>query len=386
MRRWCVAVLAVFGSLLGGSPDAVAQASYEVSALASVSCPTDNFCMAVGYRSTAPLTASGLAYRWDGTSWHAVATPPPPAGKTVLGMSSVSCTSTVFCLATGYAGDGRTAASLIVAERWNGRSWRTIAIQRPGRTSAADVACVGASTCVAVGSHQVTRNGQDLTQAVAWQYTGGALRLRDTAARPFPETALSSVSCFAADNCTAVGVERKIGRPLAEHWNGKRWTWVGALPEPARAADESGVALSGVSCPAPRSCVAVGGDPRTSAPVVENRKAGGAWFSAAPSLGNVDIDGASSFTHVSCVQYQRCAAVGALYDRYNTFGILGWRDFRTGHFVVTRSDAVFRDVTCRDNACVYVGYGTDPGTGAMYATIYRGRANPTQQTIPAASS
>lgn len=380
MRRSILTLLAILGAVVGGSPDAGAQGSSDdSSSLLSVSCPTSSFCMAVGSASTGPASHFGLAYRSDGTSWHAVAIAPTAAGKSVGGLDSVSCSSASFCLAIGFASDGRTRAS-VIAERWNGRSWRVIPVERPGRTSEVHVACVGASRCVAVGSHQLVRGGKYYYQAVAWQYVGGALRLRDTASRPFPHTGLSSVSCFSADNCTAVGGERAAGRPLVEHWNGARWSWGGPVPQPARAAKVPGVTLFGVSCPAPRSCVAVGVDRKGSKPAVESRKSGGAWTFETASLDNLDFD-SGYFATVSCMPYQRCAAVGQLFDKYDYAGIIAWRDFRTNQFVVKRTSAEFADVSCRDNGCVYVGYEPD-SNGIRHAAIYQGRANPTEQQLP----
>jgi hypothetical protein len=69
---------------------------------------------------------------------------------------------------------------------------------------------------------------------------------------------LSGVSCRSAASCVAVGAYwggNGVGAPLAEVWNGKRWT------ETKPPASGSGLAINGlaaISCASPARCVAVG--------------------------------------------------------------------------------------------------------------------------------
>jgi hypothetical protein len=115
-----------------------------------------------------------------------------------------------------------------------------------------------------------------------------------SAAQPAPPPAkravlLTGVSCAVRD-CTAVGwyYTSAAGprRTLAERWNGRRW-------QVQRTAAPDGV-LSGVSCPVPAVCLAVG-DPAQ----VET---GGQWRRVA---------GGGGLNSVSCVSATWCQAVGS---------------------------------------------------------------------------
>ncbi|MGN6608382.1 MAG: ComEC/Rec2 family competence protein [Jatrophihabitans sp.] len=375
---------ALAAAVLRGAPTASAAAPDAVSRLVSVSCPTASFCMTVGsHASSSTAPAQALGYRWDGSSWHLAPAVAVPAGADGVDLTSVSCTSASFCLAAGFAERGSDHAFLL-AERWDGHAWHAVGIARPGSTTGVAVSCAAHAACVAVGSRLAHRSSGYYDQAVAWQYAGGMLRLRPTAARPFPNTALEGVDCRTATDCTAVGSERSDPRPLAEHWDGRRWTWLGHLPLSGHASGDPGASLADVACPSAGSCVAVGYDESLGAPLVENRKAGGAWYDVRPSLRPVaDIEGEGGLGAVSCFTFARCASVGAIVDRGGeTTGLSAWRDRANGHFVVRRSPAAFDDVACRSGVCVYVGSDfTDPDT-PFHAVIYRGGARPTRQPLP----
>ncbi len=127
------------------------------------------------------------------------------------------------------------------------------------------------------------------------------------------DSSLQAVDCTSANSCMAVGSFLTGGggppspRPLAAHWDGTSWQIV---PTP----DLPGVAgrLSGVSCPLPRFCFAVGtinpvslpGPPPTPAPVIEVWN-GTRWsIQSTPAIpGELDA--------VSCSGLLACTAVGA---------------------------------------------------------------------------
>ena len=87
------------------------------SNLASVSCSSASWCMAVGSWSPSQQGPSRtLAEAWNGTSWQLLITP-DPAGTAASSLTSVSCTSAARCMAVGDHGTGT------FAETWNGTSW-----------------------------------------------------------------------------------------------------------------------------------------------------------------------------------------------------------------------------------------------------------------------
>jgi hypothetical protein len=210
---------------------------------ALVSCTSASFCLAV------PLGVSGASWTWDGAQWTAHADPTRnrfsglscvsptfcvgvtsdnlaytftgtgwSAGSSVKDsntLTSVSCATTSFCMATDY-----TSAFV-----FNGTTWS-------GATQVSDellstVSCPSTTFCVALDYLEVshTYNG------TAWS------------SRQLPTWGWRDVSCSSSTFCAAFG------------WNGvttfdgTEWGPASPLGEPS--------AGGAISCPATRTCVAV---------------------------------------------------------------------------------------------------------------------------------
>jgi hypothetical protein len=171
-----------------------------------VSCPSRESCTAVGYSDkTVGGGRDTLAEHWGGTGWSIQPSPNPTAGKTSL--RAVSCLSATSCTAVGVV---RGRAPL--AEHWDGTSWTIQPVPFPAGSPVAlpyAVSCASPTSCTAVGFYYVgpshkPRKGDDL--------------------------------------------------PLVEHWDGSSWA-VQDIPLPGGAHEGY---LTGVACPMPASCVAVG--------------------------------------------------------------------------------------------------------------------------------
>ena len=212
-----------------------------------VSCPATNDCTAVG-------RAAGnqeLAARWNGTGWTVQSTPTLSAGGS---LSSVSCTAASACTAVGQTG------GVSLAERWDGMGWaiqRTVNPAGPANPRLSGVSCTTATVCTAVGSYTNTSGSQ---VGLAENWTGTSWSTQPTAVpNGSVGNFLSGVSCNSQTACTAAGADGTgFGNPvpdvaLAEAWNGAGWTDEQA---PTPSGDQS--ILTGVSCPVPTSCVAVG--------------------------------------------------------------------------------------------------------------------------------
>ena len=197
------------------------------SSLSGVSCTASDACTAVGsYNINTSGTVVTLAEAWDGTSWAIQATP-NPAGSTLNGLSGVSCAAARSCEAVGYASTPSTLVTL--AEAWNGKSWSIQTTPTPaGATGGllSSVSCTAADVCTAVG-YYVNSSGDRVTLAEAWNGTSWTVQ---TTPNPTGATtsALSGVSCTAADACTAVGsypgssgvgatLRGEVGRNLLDH-------------------------------------------------------------------------------------------------------------------------------------------------------------------------
>jgi len=106
---------------------------------------------------------------------------------------------------------------------------------------------------------------------------------------------LTGVSCPTPSTCTAVG-ESLSGGPLAMRWDGTMWRTQMAAGEFAL------LGFNGVSCPSATACIAIGG-------TYGQRWNGGKW-----ALQHIPVPaGAQGFnlSAVSCTSAQACTAVGS---------------------------------------------------------------------------
>ena len=223
--------------------------------LLAVSCPQPRACFAVGRYLDSAGTVVPLAEHWDGTRWSLQPTP-AVNGDTLSILDAVSCTSRRACTAVGLQ-EAPGVGEVTLAERWDGSRWT---VQSTANLDAVpgghldDVSCWSQLGCAATGGSQATArwDGEGWTADHAPIPTGAFAGV------------LSGLSCVGPSSCTAVGdyspvPEPHPGLPLAEHWDGARWTIqpapVPPVPAPAEAADSPLVA---VSCSSTRSCTAVG--------------------------------------------------------------------------------------------------------------------------------
>lgn len=86
--------------------------------LHAVSCPSGNWCLAVGY-SQRPTAQVPLAEVWNGATWAIKSTPNHSVGSDNE-RADVSCSSPSACTAVGQA-NFNGVSTLI--ERWNGTKW-----------------------------------------------------------------------------------------------------------------------------------------------------------------------------------------------------------------------------------------------------------------------
>ncbi len=346
------------------APAAVARWSVQPTAkppgdsnsLDSVSCAARTACTAVGTALGEPFGGSALAEHWNGARWSIQHPPRPHSTDLPVFLNAVSCASTIACTATGVgplhavadswnglawsgqqtarlqtitnlqgvscvtAGDcmavGWAHSPAALAERWDGVLWSPEQTPKPAhsyRSNLADVSCVAVSACMAVGS--TNRAGREVTLAERWDGTGW--RILNT---PDPGRGrayeLNSVSCGSRLDCIAVGDYASAAHhgalvPLAEGWNGSRWT-VQQTPRPTDATNGNGT-LSGVSCVSPRACLTVGSyviGHNTDHTLAE-RWNGTRW--TVQKTPNPAHGSAIYLSDVSCVAVTACIAVGDFY-------------------------------------------------------------------------
>jgi len=141
VERWNGKTWSIVPSPLAGGSDRV---------LDGVSCPTATTCLAVGLDEVEPAEFNTLAEHWNGNTWSEVAVP-LPAGSSGGVLNGVSCPSATNCLAVGWAGRGEFPgdAAFALAEQWNGSTWSVVKVPDVGRLSS--VSCTSAMFCFAVG-------------------------------------------------------------------------------------------------------------------------------------------------------------------------------------------------------------------------------------------
>lgn len=284
--------------------------------LLGVSCTSTTACVAVGVYLNPSGFGVPLAERWNGRTWTPSA-PPRAAGSSFGQLNGVSCTSAKSCVAVGSFGTATGAAAL--AESWNGSKWTLSRPPAPKGSVVADlnkVSCRSSSYCIAVGSSST--NTADFALAERWNGRSWSRLSVQPPSTGKHETNLTGVSCSSAKSCVAVGTgTAAAGKPggltsFAEFWNGRTWT-AGKIGWPR---GTSNAYLVGVSCPAAKSCVAVGyvninisdgGRTGRAAAIRWNGKTWSATTVPAPGKGKT-----SRFNEVSCRAASSCVAVGQL--------------------------------------------------------------------------
>jgi hypothetical protein len=229
--------------------------------LNGVSCTSPSRCMAVGSEGF-PKTPTSFTFAesWNGTRWKFVPTPTPlTPGGTAL--NQISCTSPSRCMAAGYYGyNFGTGTSVTLAEAWNGALWRRLTTPTPGSDATLDgVACTAATACTAVGGHAATKPPGLGVGTLAERWNGKTWRTQPS---PNPKGAGSAgfadISCPSATACMATGSStdqiNEAQFTLAESWNGTRWTLL-HTPNPS---SSSTAELLGLSCVSASDCMAVG--------------------------------------------------------------------------------------------------------------------------------
>ena len=264
--QWSVAP-----SPAGHPLDGSAPASYRYW-LGGISCTAADDCWAVGDADvtkdavTTETTTLPLLSHWDGTAWTNSALPAAPLaapaapGGTETHLADVSCVAADDCWAIGHSSNEDTVPGAVTQDfvlRWDGTAWLPApALPEPDATfggTLRSIDCPTASRCWAVG--QITPSDQIHESIATWDGTAWSSVVAPAAAA-VRSNRLLDVVCLAADDCWGVGsyFYGQLGRTLTQHWDGEAWS---VIPSPNSSEDRYN-SLTSVSCPAPDDCWAVG--------------------------------------------------------------------------------------------------------------------------------
>lgn len=295
-------------------PDTLATTVFN-----AVSCPGQNFCLAVGYFDR-NRTLYPLGERWNGHRWS-LALPSNQGGAFPAQLEGVSCPSARACVAVGFGG---ARAPVEVVERWNGHGWAASTSRSfPDGSTWAAVSCVSADACMAIaGDWAGSFNGR------RWSVR----RIPGIPSRPRggpAGAALRAISCASAKSCMAVGEAGpyQSQQPLAAYWNGRRWTKESVpLPpqppaQPTSCVPNGGcfpgqsyqytspAGLTGVSCLAGAGCEAIGSAMYTQHEVPATMVShwnGTSWSTPAPPSTPRFL----VFSVIACVRGEVCETAG----------------------------------------------------------------------------
>jgi hypothetical protein len=248
-------------------------------------------------------------------AWTLVA-PPRASGVSSASLTSVACPSNRWCIAIGWAflsGVGEVD----IAYTWNGAHWTYTLLPSPWgakRTDLTSVACSAVAHCTAVGTFE---NASSRAEALSESLSAGRWVLHGITDPPgSTQAALTSVACpVATTRCEAVGWSASSGpsRPLAASFNGSAWV-VRTPPAPAGARAGQ---LHGISCNTAGACSAVGwfqGADGLYYTLAE--RSSPSWTSGSFQIeASANVPGAPITTYdaISCPSADRCRATGAFF-------------------------------------------------------------------------
>jgi hypothetical protein len=322
------------------------------SSLVGVSCPRRSACEAVGTYANSSAVSVTLAESWNGQRWSVVRSP-DPTGAEFSRLATVACAGPDRCLAVGYS---YTSTEVTLAESWNGRRWSVLSSPSPSINAVLDgVSCARAADCLLVGTFYNSSNNYS-TLAEHWNGRAISVVTQDSD--------LPAVSCVAAAYCVAVGsfLNASDSQPLAEIWNGSRWSAV-KTPSPPGA---SGSYLNAISCLSKTNCQAVGyyfSSHKVRLTLTESWN-GTAW--SVVSSPNPTGAVVSVLDGISCTSATACVAVGSAAGRAlaETWNGATW-SLAPAPSPGTTAYTELDSVACSTSTdCQAVGYNHDTVVGA----------------------
>jgi hypothetical protein len=345
------------------------------------------FVWGAGSASAMPPTPG-----WTSTQAPLPGAPHAPAADPAVGLDGLSCSSAVFCVASGeYSSSAGNDQALL--ETYSGGTWTANPAPLPGDAAAPgsddsflkSVDCPSDGSCVAVGAYDNSSGREvafmDTLTSGIWSTMEAPLPA-DAATGSSAGAVFKDVSCSSVGVCTAVGdYDNSTGDTvgLIDSLSSGAWTSL-AAPQPAGAAANHNVDLDAVSCPSAGNCVVAGmylnSVPTETAEVLNQTN--GTWAAQdAPLPANAGTGSAldSDLGSLSCAS-GTCEAGGEYQDNGSPSGHRGLLErFSGGAWSATEAPepanagtgtnqfGSINEVSCTgDGACAAVGsYGDTSG-------------------------
>jgi hypothetical protein len=317
---------------LVASLPADAMADPNVS-LTSVSCAAAGACAAVGTYAYTGGHTGGLLLTEASGAWATGTQATLPANAdtgSALRFSAVSCPSVGDCAAVGgYRDTAGHFQGILLTE--TGGSWQpAVEVTLPANAAAqpratlSSVSCAAAGECSAVGTYVDAAGdwqGLLVVQAAgAWQ-PGAEVSLPANALGSGQNVALRSVSCGSVGDCSAAGSytdSANATQGLLVTETAGAWQPAVEASLPANAQSRPNVGLGSVSCVSSGACTAVGHYADTGGNTQELwlTESAGTWGTgvAAAAPPNAGPGSGVNLSSVSCPASQDCSAVGTYRD------------------------------------------------------------------------
>lgn len=298
-----------------------APAGTTSSTLRAVSCPTTDFCAAVGQATDGTGTHLLAAVDAAGT-WSATVLPDPVGAvanqyNDAMTLSGISCWAPGACVAVG-ATPGGTEHLAVVETLANG-VWTQAATPRARFAQLFSVSCPRPGRCVAVGSGSATHGTARDALLVETLRDGTWTRQKLNNHRDDAYSSLDGVSCTSPGRCVAVGGTGFLAGDLAEYGT---WTifaetlgakgWIGKRLHAS--AYGSYLAPWAIDCPAAGHCMAVGSSQFES----PESDAAAEHLTVGKWVPSTDLSpsgaGGQPLTGVACPSKSQCVAVGGDYQ------------------------------------------------------------------------
>lgn len=167
---------------------------------------------------------------WNGTAWRVVQGPNP--GSVVNYLTGLATISTNDIWAIGVSFNARSASEMqgTLIEHWNGKIWTVIQNPNPGTNgnTLSAIAAVSTNDVWAVGN---TNNGTPVTDTLIEHWNGKNWRTVKGQNPGKESNTLNAVVALSPHDVWAVGsfnstFNSQQAQPLIEHWNGTSWSMV----------------------------------------------------------------------------------------------------------------------------------------------------------------
>lgn len=304
---------------------------------------------------------------------------------------AISCSSAENCLAVDTL--EATGPEIPIADAWNGKEWRPLAVRLPPRTDGGlDYVSCKAGSCLAAGYYSPDSGGDSYGFAVTWN--GRTLKTIPAPPASGAEDAIDGLSCVSARDCIVMTSSLASNRSVIDTWNGSGWK-----AQPAADPDGAAAGISTLSCVSATYCVGGGSAPQSSPgskkPLLAfwNGKTITPMKVPAPAATDIPTDYAPPVIYaISCVSATRCAAVGTyMTDSSATTGfgfteVLSGRAWKETTITWPRGTSLSTlfGVSCTSAvSCLAVGAAGSSGTGLRAAAVsYNGKTWVRQTDLP----